>query len=72
MEENRLKDILALSFNLNKEYIKLENNVKCFPNETIYKLTYIVDKTVLGLSCKIKIGYFEISIKNDLISIKKC
>lgn len=73
MENERILDLVALSFNINKDNIKILNSNYNFNNGvTHYRLKYVVEKNILGIKSKLLVSYFDVYVGEDEISIKKC
>lgn len=71
IEEEEIKDILVLSFDLYKNNIVVKK-VKDTANSVVYEADYTLQKSVLGINCNVNVAYFEIVIDRNGFSIKKC
>ena len=73
MTNERIIDLVVLSFNINKDNIKIINsNYNFNSGTTYYKLKYVVEKNIIGIKSKLLVSYFSVYVSEDEISIKKC
>lgn len=72
IKEEKIKDILALSYDLNKDNMVVKKT-KDTVNSIVYEVDYTLQKSVLGINCNVNVAYFEIDIdRNGGFAIKKC
>ena len=71
IEEEKIKDILVLSFDLNKDNLVVKK-IKDTTNSVVYEADYTLQKSTLGINCNVNVAYFEIVIDRNGFSIKKC
>ncbi len=71
IEEEKIKDILVLSFDLNKDNLVVKK-IKDTTNSVVYEADYTLQKSALGINCNVNVAYFEIVIDRNGFSIKKC
>lgn len=71
MTEDKVKDIISIWYNLNKDNLRTVCNTNDV-NDTFFTIQYISKKCILGIVSEIVVSKFELIISNGDISIKKC
>lgn len=71
MTEDKVKDIISIWYNLNKDNLRTVCNTNDV-NDTFFTIQYISKKCILGIVSEIVASKFELIISNGDISIKKC